>query len=103
MTNPYKGSTFDSFLILEEAEAVAIKRIIVLALQQAMQKQHLTKTEMAEKMHTSRAAIKRLLDKVKKLQKAIGSNQPPRDLAEIDADLDAVSAEIMKLLQEVHS
>lgn len=29
--------------------------------------------------------------------------QPPRSLAEIDADLDAVSAEIMKLLQEVHS
>ncbi|MBL9192871.1 MAG: SAM-dependent DNA methyltransferase [Opitutaceae bacterium] len=29
--------------------------------------------------------------------------QPPRDLAEIDADLDAVSAEIMKLLQEIHS
>jgi type I restriction enzyme M protein len=29
--------------------------------------------------------------------------QPPRDLAEIDADLDAVSADIMKLLQEVHS
>ena len=29
--------------------------------------------------------------------------QPPRDLAEIDADLDAVSSEIMALLQEVHS
>lgn len=29
--------------------------------------------------------------------------QPPRDLIEIDADLDAVSAEIMELLQEVHS
>lgn len=29
--------------------------------------------------------------------------QPPRDLVEIDADLDAVSAEIMSLLQEVHS
>lgn len=29
--------------------------------------------------------------------------QPPRDLAEIDAELDAVSAEIMALLQEVHS
>lgn len=28
--------------------------------------------------------------------------QPPRDLAEIDAELDAVSAEIMTLLQEVH-
>jgi len=29
--------------------------------------------------------------------------QPPRDLAEIDEDLDAVSAEIMNLLREVHS
>lgn len=29
--------------------------------------------------------------------------QPPRDLADIDADLDKVSAEIMILLQEVHS
>jgi type I restriction enzyme M protein len=29
--------------------------------------------------------------------------QPPRALKEIDADLDAVSADIMKLLQEVHS
>jgi len=29
--------------------------------------------------------------------------QPPRDLKEIDKDLDAVSSEIMKLLQEVHS
>lgn len=29
--------------------------------------------------------------------------QPPRDLVEIDADLDKVSAEIMELLREVHS
>ena len=29
--------------------------------------------------------------------------EPPRDLSEIDADLDAVSLEIMALLQEVHS
>jgi len=29
--------------------------------------------------------------------------QPPRDLAQIDAELDAVSAEIMALLREVHS
>lgn len=29
--------------------------------------------------------------------------QPPRDLEEIDEDLDAVSADILKLLQEVHS
>jgi type I restriction enzyme M protein len=29
--------------------------------------------------------------------------QPPRDLVEIDADLDKVSGEIMELLREVHS
>ena len=29
--------------------------------------------------------------------------QPPRSLEEIDADLDAISADIMQLLQEVHS
>ena len=29
--------------------------------------------------------------------------QPPRDLIDIDADLDAISSEIMALLQEVHS
>ena len=29
--------------------------------------------------------------------------QPPRDLVDIDEDLDKVSAEIMNLLQEVHS
>lgn len=29
--------------------------------------------------------------------------EPPRDLAEIDADLDALSAEIMEMLREVHS
>ena len=28
---------------------------------------------------------------------------PPRDLADIDDDLDAVSGDIVKLLQEVHS
>ena len=29
--------------------------------------------------------------------------EPPRDLAEIDADLDLLSAEIMEMLREVHS
>jgi len=29
--------------------------------------------------------------------------QPPRALVDIDSDLDAVSSDIMKLLQEVHS
>ena len=29
--------------------------------------------------------------------------EPPRSLEEIDADLDAVAAEVLELLQEVHS
>ena len=29
--------------------------------------------------------------------------EPPRDLAEIDADLDVLSTEIMEMLREVHS
>ena len=29
--------------------------------------------------------------------------EPPRDLAEIDADLDVLSVEIMQMLREVHS
>ncbi len=60
------GSNFDDFLseenILEEAEAVAIKRVIAFELEQEMKKQNLTKSELAEKMQTSRTAINRLLD-----------------------------------------
>ncbi len=65
-TNKHKGSTFDSFLeeegLLENAEAIAIKRVIAFELEKAMKKEHVTKTEMAEKMHTSRSALDRLLD-----------------------------------------
>jgi antitoxin HicB len=66
MTNKHKGSTFDSFLkeegILEETEATAIKRVIAYQLEQAMEKKHLTKSEIAGKMRTSRSALERLLD-----------------------------------------
>ena len=62
----YAGSNFDDFLseenILEEVEAVAIKRVIAYELEQEMKKQNLTKSELAEKMKTSRTAINRLLD-----------------------------------------
>jgi len=62
----YAGSNFDDFLseenILEEVEAVAIKRVIAFELEQEMKKQNLTKSELAEKMKTSRTAINRLLD-----------------------------------------
>ena len=60
------GSSFDDFLqeegLLAEAEAVAIKRVIAFQLKETMTKKHITKTEMAKRMNTSRSAINRLLD-----------------------------------------
>lgn len=60
------GSSFDEFLkeeaMLEEATAVALKRIISWQIAEEMKVQHLTKTELAKRMHTSRAALNRLLD-----------------------------------------
>ncbi len=62
----HKGSTLDSFLeeegILESTNAVAVKRVIAYELEKKMKKDHLNKSEMAEKMHTSRSALDRLLD-----------------------------------------
>ncbi len=65
-TNKHKGSTFDSFLeeegLLENAEAIAIKRIIAYELEKTMKKEHVTKKKRAEQMHTSRSGLDRLLD-----------------------------------------
>jgi antitoxin HicB len=62
----HSGSSFDSLLeeegILEEVEAVAIKRVIAGQLAQAMKVQHITKREMAVRMKTSRSQLDRLLD-----------------------------------------
>jgi len=66
MKNHHIGSTFDSFLkeesILEEIEAKALKQVIALLLEQTLEKKQMTRTEFAKKMHTSRAAVNRLLD-----------------------------------------
>src|SRR5947199_9884126 len=62
----HSGSTFDSFLeeegIREQAEAVAIKRVLAWQLEQAMQEQQKTKQAMARQIHTSRSQLDRLLD-----------------------------------------
>jgi antitoxin HicB len=64
--NKHKGTTLDSFLeeenLLEDAEAVAIKRVIAYELEKKMKKRHLSKTRIAEEMGTSRSALDRLLD-----------------------------------------
>ncbi len=60
------GSSFDDFLeeenLLAESEAVAIKRVIAFEVQKSMEEKHITKTEMAKRMGTSRSALTRLLD-----------------------------------------
>jgi antitoxin HicB len=66
MKKKNKGSTLDSLLredaIYEEVTSVAIKRVLARQLEAAMHKQNLSRTEMARQMHTSRAALNRLLD-----------------------------------------
>jgi len=66
MTNVHIGSSFDDFLaeesILDEATAVALKRVISWQIEQEMKAQQLTKTALAKRMHTSRASLNRLLD-----------------------------------------
>ena len=66
MKKKHIGSNFDDFLKeesqFENATAVAVKRVIAWQIEQEMEKQKLTKTLMAKKMHTSRAALNRLLD-----------------------------------------
>lgn len=66
MKKKHIGSNFDDFLseesILDHASAVAVKRVIAWQIEQEMAKQKLTKTVMAKKMRTSRAALNRLLD-----------------------------------------
>ena len=60
------GSRFDDFLqeeaILEDATAVALKRVIAWQIAEEMKAQQITKTELAKRMHTSRAALNRLRD-----------------------------------------
>ena len=66
MKKKHIGSNLDNFLkeesIFDHASAVAVKRVIAWEIEHEMAKQQLTKTSMAKKMHTSRAALNRLLD-----------------------------------------
>ena len=66
MANPYIGSDFDEFLqeegIHEDVTAAAIKRVIAWQLEKFMKSKHISKTEMASRMRTSRAVVNRLLD-----------------------------------------
>jgi hypothetical protein len=63
--NRHIGSSLEEFLreegILEETRAIALKDAVAWQIQQAMDKEKITKVEMARRMKTSRAALDRLL------------------------------------------
>ena len=60
------GSSFDSFLktegLHEEVTAGAIKRVLTRQITEAMKAAHISKSEMARRMRTSRSQLDRLLD-----------------------------------------
>jgi antitoxin HicB len=63
--NQHWGSTLDDFLreegIYEAAKAEAVMRVISWQIAEEMRKRGMTKTQMAEQMHTSRAQVDRIL------------------------------------------
>jgi antitoxin HicB len=65
-TNQHLGSNFEDFLadegLLEGTNALAVKRVLAWQIEQAMKEKKISKSRMAELMHTSRAALDRLLD-----------------------------------------
>jgi predicted transcriptional regulator len=62
------GSSLDDFLdeeaLFEETQKAAVKRVVSWQIEQEMAKRGITKSEMAVRMGTSRAAVGRLLDPV---------------------------------------
>jgi antitoxin HicB len=64
--NPHIGSTFESWLdekgLREDVTTAAIKSIIAEQIAVAMKERGLSKSRMAELMHTSRAQLDRLFD-----------------------------------------
>ena len=63
--NPHWGTTLDTFLteegIREAAKTEAVTRVVAWQLQQEMDRQGISKADLAERMHTSRAQIDRIL------------------------------------------
>jgi hypothetical protein len=66
MKNKHIGSNFDDFLqeegLLAEADATALKRLLVFQIEKEMEERNLTKTSFAGQMRTSRSSLDRLLD-----------------------------------------
>ena len=63
--NSHWGTTLDDFLaeegIREAAKTEALTRVVAWQLTQEMERQGITKAALAERMHTSRAQVDRIL------------------------------------------
>lgn len=66
-TSPHIGTHFEDFLRAEDridqATTLAIKRVLAYQLSEVMTKARVSQAELARRMGTSRAVIRRLLDK----------------------------------------
>ena len=97
MSNPHIGSDLDDFLqeegILEEVEAAAIKKVVACMIVWAMAEAHITKSEMARRMGTSRTQLDRLLDPA----------YPSVTLATIAKAATAIGKKISISFDEMHS
>ena len=60
------GSDFEDFLVedgrLHESTARAVKRVLAWDVAQAMERDQISQAELARRMRTSRAVVRRLLD-----------------------------------------
>lgn len=64
--NPHRGGDFQDFLaeegLLPEVEALAMKKAIALQLHRILEEEQVSKSQLAARMKTSRAALDRILD-----------------------------------------
>jgi len=64
--NLHRGGDFQDFLaeegLLPEVEALAMKKAIALQLQRILEEEQVSKSQLAARMKTSRAALDRILD-----------------------------------------
>ncbi len=63
--NPHWGSTLDDFLkeegVYQSTKTTAVMRVVAWQLAQEMERQGISKTDLAARMHTSRAQLDRVL------------------------------------------
>ncbi len=88
----HTGSSFDSFLeeegILEETEAVAVKRVLAWQLKQAMEKRRVTKKALAEELKTSRSQVDRLARSAARRRHTRQHHESGQDIGETRARRD---------------